>query len=117
MCTIIKVLRLQKDIKKYKNMLSTVVSCVDDNTLAKIVRKCEGYITYTIDNKQLNKKQEVNTRQKEFLELLEMCKAQIVFNSIELSTKEKPISESITSTFNEAESKPVKESKKKEKSK
>lgn len=114
MCTILKVIKLKKDINKYKNMLATVVSCVDDNTLNKIVRKCEAYTTYTVDNKQLNKKQDVKTRQKEFLDLLEMCKAQLVYNSIELSTKQ-PISENISSTFNDAESKPVKESKKKEK--
>lgn len=89
-------------------LIEIVLTCLDDNTLNKIKRKCEAYTTYTIDNKQLNKKNEIKTRQKEFLELLELVNAQLVYNQFELSTKN--IGENVKSTLNE--SKDVEESKK-----
>lgn len=116
MCMLFKVLKLQKELKAQKSFTREILSCIDDNTLNKIKRKCEAYTTYTIDNKQLNKKQAIKTRQKEYLELLELINSQLVLNQFELCTKaQTPISENITSTFNEVESTPVKESKKKEK--
>ena len=114
MCFLLKAIRIERLYKSQKNINREIVSALDDNTLNKILRKCEAYITYTIDNKQLNKKQDVKTRQKEYLELEQLIKSQLVLNQFELCTKS-TVSEQITSTFNEAESKPVKESKKKEK--
>lgn len=116
MFLLFQIKKLNKEIKSYKNMLSEIFACLDDNTISKISKKCEAYTTYTIDNKQLNKKNNIVTRQKEFLYLQELCKAQLTFNQFELSTKEKSLGENIIvkSTLNE-EVKPVKESKKKEK--
>ena len=115
MCLItLKYFKTAKLLKQQKALTKTIIENLDDNTLAKIKRKCESYQTYAIDNKQLNKKYYVSTQQKLFLELAELCKAQEIINAFELSTKENKISGSITSTFDE-ESKPVKESKKKEK--
>ena len=113
-----KNLKLQKQLKSQKNIIREIINSLDDNTLNRIKRKSETYITYTIDNKQLNKKQDVKTRQKEYLELLELINSQLVMNQFELCTKaQTPTSDNnnAKSTFDEAESTPVKESKKKEK--
>ena len=112
MCFAFKYIKAKKEANKYKNLLTTVVQNLDDATLSKLVRKCTAYTTYTIDTKQLNAKNGIKTRQKEFLYLQELCVGQQALNQLELSTK-KEIGENITSTFNE-ESKPVKELKKKE---
>ena len=116
MCiALIKVSKLNKQLKAQKNIVREIINSLDDNTLNKIKRKCDSYITYTIDNKQLNSKQDIKTRQKEYLELLELINSQLVLNQFELCTKaQTPNSENVISTFNEAESTPVKESKKKE---
>lgn len=95
-------------------IIDIIISCLDDNTLNKIKRKCESYVTYTIDNKQLNNKNEIKTRQKDFLELLELVNAQLVFNQFELSTKNNSDNNNVKSTLNEPEKTDVKESKKKE---
>lgn len=93
-------------------IINEIISCLDDNTLNKIKRKCESYITYTIDNKQLNIKNDIKTKQKEFLELLELVNAQLVFNQFELSTKNISDNNNVKSTLNEPEKTDVKESKK-----
>ena len=117
MCMIFKYFKLKDEIKRYKALQSAIISCLDDNTLNKILRKCEGYTAYSIDNKQLNAKYKVKARQKDFLELQELCRAQLVLNQFELSTKNNSgdnNNANVKSTLNE-EVKPVKESNKKEK--
>lgn len=95
--------------------IELVLSCLDDNTLNKIKRKCESYITYTIDNKQLNNKNDIKTKQKDMLELLELVNTQLVLNQFELSTKNNSDNNNnVKSTLNEPEKADAKESKKKE---
>lgn len=96
------------------NEIDIIISMLDDTTLAKIKRKCESYINYSIDNKQVNKRYEIKTRTQVFASLLEKVNAQLVFNQFELSTKKISENNNIISTLNE-EGNPVKESKKKEK--
>lgn len=114
MCFIFKALRIKKLYKQQKAINQEIISALDDSLLNKIKKKCDAYITYTIDNKQINKKQNVKTKQKEYLDLLEMINSQLIINQFGLCTKS-TVSEQITSTFNEVESTPIKESKKKEK--
>lgn len=117
MCMLFKWLKAKKEIKRYQAIQNAIIESLDDNTLNKILRKCEAYTAYNIDNKQLNKKYKVSTRAKNFLELQELCKAQLVVNQFELSTKNNSSDNNnaeFKSTLNE-EVKPVKESKKKEK--
>lgn len=116
MCMLLSYLKLKNECKRYKAIQNAIISSLDDNTLNKILRKCESYTAYSIDNKQLNKKYKVSARQKDFLELQELCKAQLVINQFELSTGKSSDNNNanLKSTLNE-EVKPVKESKKKEK--
>ena len=78
-------------------MITEILYMLDETTLNKIKKKCEQYITYSIDNKQVNNKHDIKTRQKEYAQLLEQVCSVLVIKGFELSAK-KPISENIQST-------------------
>ena len=98
--------------------ISEILSFLSIGTLTKIKNKCEAYNTYCIDYKQVNAKYNVKTRQKDFLELQEMCTQMIALKQFESDqancTKSGENNNNVTSTMNESQSVPV-ESKKKEK--
>lgn len=100
MFTIILLILLKK-LKHYKrlvNSIELVIRELDDNTLNKINRKCEAYITATIDNKQVNSVNKIKTKQKEFAFLRDKVQMQLVLNQFELNANDKKC-DVIKSTF------------------
>ena len=81
-----------------------ILNCLNLSTLQKIKNKCESYITYCIDYKQVNAKFSVKTKQKDYLELLEQVNNAIIVKQFETEKTEKANSASsgetnITSTM------------------
>lgn len=92
-------------------MINEILYMLDETTLNKIKKKCEMYLTYSIDNKQINNKHDIKTKQKEYAILLEQVCSVLVIKGFELSAKK--VSENIQSTT--TESKAACESKKESK--
>ena len=60
------------------NLTKEILYILDLPTLLKIKEQCNRYITYAIDNKQVNSKYNVQTRTKLYAELLEEVNSQLV---------------------------------------
>lgn len=79
-------------------IIQNILNNLDIAQLLKIKSQCEMYITYTIDNKQVNNKNDIKTKQKEFAILLEMVESTLVYKRFEkVDTAAK--GENITSTM------------------
>jgi len=91
-------------------IVKNILYYCDIAQLLKIKNQCEMYITYTIDNKQLLKKHEIKTNQKDFMLLLEMVESALVFKRFEKVESAASNSENIKSGLNEQ---PAKKTKKK----
>ena len=87
---------MDQTTKELVNMLSLTV-------LLRLKKQCEAYITYTIDYKQVNYKNQIKDRQKTFSELLEQINAAIVFKQVEFEKvkEEKEEKSSVVSTMQE----------------
>ena len=65
------------------NIILDILSCLNISTLQRLKNKCESYITYCIDYKQVNAKYSVKTKQKDYLELLEQVNNAIAIKQLE----------------------------------
>lgn len=105
MFTIILIILIKK-LKHYKRinkLIDVIISELDDATLNKINKKCTAYITYTIDNKQVNNSNKIKTKQKEFAYLNDKVVMQLALNQFELNANKSDV---LKSTF-DGESKKV----------
>lgn len=95
-----------------------ILSMLSLPTLNRIKAKCESYLTYCTDYKQVNSRLSIKTRQRIYAELLEEVQSYIVIKQIESekdnanSTKNGENNNNVTSTM---ENVPIVESKQKEK--
>lgn len=89
---------MDQTTKELINMLSL-------NVLLRLKKQCEAYTTYTIDYKQINRKNSIVDRQKVFAEILEQVNATLVFKQLEFEKiKEEDIqkkSDNVQSTMEE----------------
>lgn len=81
-------------------IVQQILNNLDIATLMRIKTQCEMYITYTIDNKQINKKNEIKTKQKEFAILLEMVESTLVYKRFENKVDTAAQGENIKSCIN-----------------
>lgn len=83
------------------NIIIDILSCMNTATLTKLKNKCESYITYCIDYKQVNAKYSIKTRQKDYMELLEQVNNAIAMKQLEndKNTNSAKDGENITSTM------------------
>ena len=101
------------------NLVKDILNVLDIPTLLKLKERCNAYITYSVDYKQINSKYNVQTRTKQFAELLEEVEAQLVlkgFNPKEQTNKNTNNAEQGTSIIKSSmENETEKKSRKKEK--
>lgn len=98
---------MDQTTKELINMLSL-------NVLLRLKKQCEAYTTYTIDYKQINRKNSIADRQKVFAEILEQVNATLVFKQLEFEKiKEEDIqkkSDNVQSTMEENNNAPIAQS-------
>ena len=93
-----------KEIKMYKKIASDILSQFDNINLARIIKYCKEYITYSIDTKEINRTNKIKDNQKEVSALLELCEKQYIVNNCKLEAKAtKNANENIKSTLTENE--------------
>lgn len=98
-----------------ENVINEILSCLNILTLQRLKSKCEMYLTYCVDFKQVNGKYGVKTRQKDYAELLEMVNSIIILKQLESDKQANSANNSETNITSCMNSDNQQESKKKEK--
>ena len=58
--------KFRKEKKLYKELLQEILTNYDNTQLAKLIKYSKEYITYTIDTKEVNKKNRIKDQQKKY---------------------------------------------------
>lgn len=94
--------KFRKEKKLYKELLQEILTNYDNTQLAKLIKYSKEYITYTIDTKEVNRKNKIKDQQKKYSLLLEMLESQYILNNCKIEAKAtKEVAQNIKSNFAE----------------